>query len=410
VLINPSTRRQFLTTAAASSVMTFGGTVPAFLRQAAAEGRDDGRILVVVEMAGGNDGLNTVVPYDNDAYRKARPKLAIPKSDVLTIKDGLGLNPALSGFADLLQDGRLTIVQGVGYPNPNRSHFESMDIWHTCQRKEDNRIDGWLGRYLAETTATDFSDPAALHIGEDQQPFALMSRDIRVSSIRSLDQFRLEGNDSKQFRQVVKELSDARRESGNDLLGFVQSSTSSAIVASERIEAAGMKYQPSKPYPQNGLSKKLETVAKLISSGLKTPVYYVQINGFDTHAQQAGAHTSLLRQVSDSVSAFIGDMVAHGHGDRVLCLCFSEFGRRVEENASEGTDHGTAGPMFLAGTQVNPGLIGEHPNLNNLKDGDVQHHTDFRQIYAAVLTRWLSCDAEAALKGRFTAVDAIKQS
>ena len=410
MLTFPKTRRQFLTTTAASSVMTFGGTVPAFLSQAVAKSRDDGRILVVVEMAGGNDGLNTVIPFDNDEYHKARPTLALPKSDVVTINDSLGLNPALTGFADLLQDGRLAIVQGVGYPNPNRSHFESMDIWHTCQRKDENRIDGWLGRYLAKTTATDFSDPAALHIGEDKQPFALMSRDVRVPSIRSLDQFRLEGSESQQFRQVVKELADARRESNNDLLGFVQSSTSSAIVASERVEAAGMKYQPSKLYPQHGLSKKLETVAKLISSGLKTPVYYVQINGFDTHAQQAGAHTSLLRQVSESVSSFINDIVAHGHGDRVLCLCFSEFGRRVEENASEGTDHGTAGPIILAGTQVNAGLIGKHPALDNLKDGDLQHHTDFRQVYSTVLTQWLNCDAESVLKGTFAPVNFIKRS
>ncbi len=387
--------------------MAFGATAPAFLQKAAAGGKNDGRILVVVEMAGGNDGLNTVVPFSDDDYRKARPKLAMSKSDVLSISDSIGLNPALNGFADLLEDGHLAIIQGVGYPNPNRSHFESMDIWHTCQRKDENRIDGWLGRYLAETATIDHGDPAALHIGEDKQPFALMTRDVRVPSIRSLDQFRLDGTESGQFKQAVKELSDARRDSSNDLLGFVQSSTSSAIVASERIEAAGMKYQPSKPYPQNGLAKKLETVAKLINSGLQTPVYYVQINGFDTHAQQAGAHTSLLRQVGDSVNTFLNDMIAHGHGERVLCLCFSEFGRRVQENASEGTDHGTAGPMFLAGTKVKPGLIGKHPSLSNLKDGDLQYHTDFRQVYTTVLTQWLNCDAEAALKGKFAAIDAI---
>ena len=409
MLSHSTTRRQFLSSAAATSVMTFGATAPAFLQQAAAGGKDDGRILVVVEMAGGNDGLNTVVPFSDDEYMKARPKLAVSKSDVLSINDTLGFNPALNGFADLLEDGHLSIVQGVGYPDPNRSHFESMDIWHTCQRKDETRIDGWLGRYLAQTIGANGSDPAALHIGEDKQPFALMSRDVRVPSIRSLDQFRLDGTDSGQFKQAVKELSDARRDSGNDLLGFVQSSTSSAIVASERIEAAGMKYQPSKPYPQNGLAKKLETVAKLINSGLKTPVYYVQINGFDTHAQQNAAHASLLRQVGDSVSAFVYDMIAHGHGDRVLCLCFSEFGRRVQENASEGTDHGTAGPMFLSGTKVKPGLIGKHPSLSNLKDGDLQYHTDFRQVYSTVLTQWLNCDAEAALKGKFKAVDAINQ-
>lgn len=404
-----STRRCFLSaTATASTILTFGSPAPAFLRQAAASGRHEGRILVVVEMAGGNDGLNTVIPYTEDNYRKSRPKLAIAAADVLKIKDDLGLHPVMTDFADLLEAGHLAIVQGVGYENPNRSHFESMDIWHTCQRKDANRIDGWLGRYLQTSGGGTSSDPPGLHLGEDKQPFALMSRDVRVPSIRSLEQFRLNGNDSQLFREAVHELADARRNSSNDLLGFVQSSTSSAIRASERIEAAGMQYQPAKEYPASGLANKLQVVARLIHSGLATPVYYLQINGFDTHAQQAGAHQSLLRQVSEGVTAFVNDMIAHGHGDRVLCLCFSEFGRRVQENASEGTDHGTAGPVFLAGTQVKPGLIGKHPSLNELQDGDLQHHTDFRQVYATVLERWLGCESKEILLGQFAPVDAIR--
>ena len=314
----------------------------------------------------------------------------------------------MSGFADLLEAGHLAVVQGVGYPEPNRSHFESMDIWHSCQRKDQNRTDGWLGRYLQQSGAAKLPDPAGLHLGEDKQPFALMSRDVRVPSIRSLDEFRLAGSDSPRFRQAVKELADARRGGSNDLLNFVQTSTSSAITASERIEAAGMKYNPSQAYPQNALAQKLQTVAKLISSGLKTSVYYVQIGGFDTHAQQPNAHAVLLRYVSNSVTTFVNDLQAHGHADRVLCLCFSEFGRRVKENASEGTDHGTAGPVLLAGTQVQPGLFGNHPSLSDLKDGDLQYHTDFRQIYATVLERWLNTDSELALKGRFQPIDALR--
>ncbi|APZ95197.1 DUF1501 domain-containing protein [Fuerstiella marisgermanici] len=403
-----SSRRQFLTTsAAATSVLTFGRRAPAFLQQAAADSQSDGRILVVVEMAGGNDGLNTVVPYTDDEYRKARPELAIGKSDVLKINDNLGLHPVMTGFADLLEAGHLSIIQGVGYDNPNRSHFESMDIWHTCQRKDENRIDGWLGRYLQEAGQATSSDPAGLHLGEDKQPFALMSRDARVPSIRSLDQFRLNGNETAAFRKAVRELADARRDGGNDLLSFVQSSTSSAITASERIEVAGMNYKPSGEYPSTALANKLQTVAKLINSGLTTPVYYVRIDGFDTHAQQDGAHQSLLRQVSDGVSTFLKDMMAHGHGDRILCLCFSEFGRRVAENASKGTDHGTAGPVFLTGTHVKAGLIGQHPSLRDLQDGDLKHHTDFRQVYATVLERWLKCDSKAILRGKFNPLNAL---
>ncbi|MCP4174783.1 MAG: DUF1501 domain-containing protein, partial [Fuerstiella sp.] len=230
--MNSSSRRQFLSsTATASAVMTFGSTAPGFLQQAAAEKQKDGRILVVVEMAGGNDGLNTIIPFDHDAYQKARPKLAIGKSDVLAIADGLGFHPVMGGFAELLEAGHLAVVQGVGYDSPNRSHFESMDIWHTCQRKTEPRTDGWLGRYLEVTGGGTTSDPPGLHLGRNKQPFALMSRDVRVPSVRSLEQFRLNGTDNKTFKQAVRDLAGAQRESGNDLLGFVQSSTSSAIAA-----------------------------------------------------------------------------------------------------------------------------------------------------------------------------------
>lgn len=405
--MTPLSRRQFLTSAAATSaVMTFGDAAPAFLHSAADQSTESQRILVVVEMAGGNDGLNTVVPFADPAYRDARQKLAIPGTDVLNIADGLGFHPALSGFAELLEAGHLAVVQGVGYSNPNRSHFESMDIWHTCLRSDQNRQDGWLGRFL-ESGDSASQDPAALHLGSDKQPFALMSRDVRVPSINSLDQFRLNGTESHQFRRAVEALTEVRRDDTNDLLGFVKSSTSSAIAASKRIESAGMKYKPSGEYPRTDLAQKLQTVARLISSGLQTPVYYVRIDGFDTHSNQANAHSSLLRQVGDSVSSFLNDMIAHDSGDRVLVMCFSEFGRRVRENASEGTDHGVAGPMFLAGTQVNAGLIGRHPSLSDLDQGDLKHHIDFRQVYATVLEKWMGCRSDEILHGQFDVIPAI---
>lgn len=404
----PFNRRNFLRRAgAASAVLTLSGTAPAFLHAAAQENKSD-RILVVVELAGGNDGLNTIVPFADDNYRKLRPKLALPKSGVLEINDGLGFHPSLRGFADLLEAGRLAVVQGVGYDNPNRSHFESMDIWHTCLRKDEVRNDGWLGRFLDSSGRVVGGDPGGIHLGADKQPFALMSRTVRVPSIRTLDQFRLEGNSNEQFRMAVRELADARRGDENDLLNFVQSSTSSALTASERIDSAGKSYTPAEAYPQTQMGEKLQTIAKLINSGLQTAVYYVQLDGFDTHALQPDAHAGLLRQVGDAVSTFVKDLVAHGRGDQVMLMCFSEFGRRVAENASEGTDHGTAGPMFLAGTKVRPGLIGKHPKLSDLQDGDLKHHTDFRQVYATVLENWLGCDSRRILKGRYEPVDGIR--
>ncbi len=361
-------------------------------------------MLVVVEMAGGNDGLNTVVPHSDAGYKKARQQIGITKSDTLAVTESIGLHPSLRGLADLLEQGRFAVVQGVGYENPNRSHFESMDIWHSCLRKSDPRHDGWIGRFLEAANLQQLRDPSALHLGSEKQPFALMSRNIRVPSIQSLEQFRLRAGDSPGFRQAVRELADQSREGENDLLGFVQSSTSSALAASERMESAGVKYKPSESYPTSGLGKKLETVAKLIASGLQTKVYYVRIDGFDTHANQPDAHAALLREVSESVSTLIRDANAHGVGDRVLVMCFSEFGRRVAENASDGTDHGTAGPVLLAGNKVKAGLIGEHPSLTDLDNGDLKHHTDFRQVYAAILEDWLSCPSESVLGGKYEPV------
>ncbi len=407
-----NSRRSFLKNSTGSAVLTFGGFAPVALQQAAVRAAGSGanseRVLVVIELAGGNDGLNTVVPFADETYRKLRPKLAVAKSDTLAINGELGFHSALRGFADLLEAGKLAIVQGVGYPDPNRSHFESMDIWHTCQRKNDIRTDGWLGRFLEEQTDADGGDPAALHLGHDKQPFSVMSRKVRVPSIRSLEQFRLQGADDADFRKAVQELADARRGEGNDLLNFVQSSTSSAITASERLSSTGKSYASTVTYPGNGLGEQLQTVARLMSSGLKTSIYYLQLNGFDTHSQQPGAHEGLLRQLGDSVKAFLDDVDQMKKSDAVTVMAFSEFGRRVEENASEGTDHGTAGPMFLAGNAVKSGLVGELPSLQKLRDGDLQHHTDFRQVYAAVIENWFQCESGKILKGDFKPVDVFR--
>ena len=396
-------RRTFLggTAAGAAAVMTFDSLAPSVLCRAAAASRTDERVLVVVEMAGGNDGLNTVIPHSDGGYREARPTIGINKSDALAVTSDIGLHPSLRGFADLLEENSFAVVQGVGYENPNRSHFESMDIWHSCQRKGEPRQDGWVGRYLEAAGLGESRDPSALHLGSEKQPFALTSRTVRVPSIQSLEQFRLRSGDSPGFRDAVRQLAATTREGGNDLLGFVQSSTSSAIAASERMESAGMKYKPSSSYPTSRLGRKMQTVAQLIAAGLQTRVYYVRIDGFDTHASQPDAHAALLREVSEAVSTLVRDVGAHGDGDRVLVMCFSEFGRRVAQNASDGTDHGTAGPILLAGNQVNAGLIGKHPSLTDLDHGDLKHHTDFRQVYAAVLEKWLACSSQAVLGKEF---------
>ncbi|MDG2358832.1 MAG: DUF1501 domain-containing protein [Planctomycetaceae bacterium] len=404
-----TTRRSFLTqTIGTSAVVSLGAAVPEFLLQAgvAASQPNDETILVMVQLSGGNDGLNTVAPFTQNAYRKARPTLAVQSSDALKIDSSYGFHPAAQGLSRLLEENRLSIIQGVGYANPNRSHFESMDIWHTCRRKTAVRTDGWLGRYLEANQSGQALDLPAIHLGHEKQPLALSSQSIRVPSVKSLDRFRLK-DQSKKLSEAVTRIGGTTS-SGDDLLGFVQSSTGSALSASQQIEAASGNYKPGITYPDSGLAQKLKTVAQLIDSGLKTRIYYVTLDGFDTHSRQAPAHAALLRELSGALESFVTDLNEHGHGDRVLTMSFSEFGRRLKENASEGTDHGAAAPVFLAGNRVAPGLIGKHPSLTDLQDGDVKFHTNFRQVYATILDKWLGVESAPILGGKFASVPALQ--
>lgn len=416
-----TTRRKFLWSAGqAATVMAVGSQTPWFWREAAATqlaasrlasigGATDESVLVVLQLSGGNDGLNTLVPYRHDAYRRARPKLAIPASDVLKVDDELGWHPAAKGWAKLLESQRLAVLQGVGYPEPNRSHFESLDIWHTCQRKGNPRTTGWLGRGFDTLAKRGDVDTPGLHLGDGKQPLALAAARVRVPSIASPEKFRLREGSSA-VAAAIRELGMAQRPdaaAADSLLGFVQTSASAAISASDRITAALRDYQPAAPYPDHGLGQKFKTVAQFILAGLPTRVYYLELDGFDTHSQQPAAHAALLEQASGAMAAFLDDLQKQGVADRVLVMCFSEFGRRVAENASEGTDHGAAAPLFLAGNRVRSGVIGKLPSLTDLDDGDLKFHTDFRQVYAAVLENWLRWDSREVLGGGFEPVAAI---
>lgn len=389
-------------------MVSLGTAAPQFLMEACATDTKSNtdNVLVVVQLSGGNDGLNTVAPFTEEAYRKARPTLAVAADDALKIDRFYGFHPAAQGLSSLLESNRLAVIQGVGYANPNRSHFESMDIWHTGRRKTVVRNDGWLGRYLDQSLKNGNHDLPAIHLGHEKQPLALNSQHVRVPSVGSLDRFRLKEN-AGQLRQTVREISGTPS-AENDLLGFVKTSTGSALSASQQIEAASGSYKTDVRYPESHLGQKLKTVAQLIDAGLKTRIFYVTLDGFDTHSRQAAAHAALLREFSGALDAFVRDLDSHGHGDRVLTLAFSEFGRRLQENASEGTDHGAAAPVFLAGSQVKAGLIGSHPSLTDLQDGDIRFHTDFRQVYATLLDRWLEVDSVPVLGGRFNPVPALK--
>jgi uncharacterized protein (DUF1501 family) len=282
-----------------------------------------------------------------------------------------------------------------------------MDIWQTCQRKGSPRSTGWLGRFLdASRKPTDIDAPA-VHVGPEKQPLALAAESVRVPSFASPESFRLNDGDNGKLGAAIRELSNRGEGQSDPLLSFVQSSTQSALATSDRIAKALRNYQTPIKYPESALAKNLKTIAQLIDAGLKTRVYYVELDGFDTHSQQPAAHAALLQQLGDAMRAFVDDVEHYGHGKRTLVMTFSEFGRRVAENASQGTDHGAAAPMFLAGTRVRAGLVGEHPNLDELEDGDIKFHTDFRQVYATLLERWLGWSGKSVLGGTFKPIDSL---
>lgn len=406
-------RRDFLKT---SSLIGFGLTVPVFLgRTAVAAGpahkpgaKDT--ILVVVQLTGGNDGVNTVIPFGDPEYAKLRPTIQIPKDQIRKIDQSIGLHPAMEGMSKLLEDRALCIVQGVGYPNPSQSHFRSMDIWHAASTKEQ-LTEGWLGNTLKVQPAGAFHVAA----GNESAPLALTGAPARVPTITSLQDFQLRtsaanAKDGKAQRQVIENAAKMPT-SQPGLLDFVQKTALNTYASSQRLQEIGKDYQPKEPYPQTGLANRLKLVAQLINAGLGARIFYVSIDGFDTHANQggiAGEHANLLSEVSGAITAFFKDLAARGHRDRVLVMTFSEFGRRAYENGSKGTDHGAGAPMLLVGGKVKPGLVGEHPALSKLDMGNLKHSIDFRQVYAAVLDQWLGISSEKVLGEKYKAVDILR--
>jgi uncharacterized protein (DUF1501 family) len=411
------TRRDFLRLGG-STLLACGTAVPSFLARSAlaldgAPGRPRGRVLVVLQLDGGNDGLNTVVPFRDDAYRRARPRLALPVGQVLRLNDDLGLHPSLAGLKRLYDDRRLAVVQAVGYPNPNRSHFESMAIWHTARPDPVRETPGWLAGCLDRRFAAAGPDSPALNVGGPSLPQALTGGGRHVPSLSSPEQLRRrlglsEADGAAAQRAALDAVSGRRSGAPGSLLQFVERTAVVTYASSARLEAVLRDERASGGYPEFfGLARRLRLIAQLIKSGMGTSLYYTALGGFDTHSGQLGTHAGLLREVGDSLRAFLDDLDRSGDGGRVLVLVFSEFGRRLRENGSGGTDHGTAAPVLLAGRPVRPGLHGPNPNLTDLHDGDPRFAIDFRRAYAAVLDRWLGCPADAVLGGHFEPLPVI---
>ncbi|MFO0950393.1 MAG: DUF1501 domain-containing protein [Isosphaeraceae bacterium] len=416
----PAHRRDFLRSSlAASTLVSMGApTVPAFLGRSALAATADGaqgrgeRVLVVVQLLGGNDGLNTVVPFGMDGYARQRRALRVPTPQIHKLSKDVGLHPSMGGMAKLAEDGRLAVVQGVGYPNPDRSHFRSMEIWESARLDPKALDTGWLGRALDARETKPGEDVPAIHLGTRELPLAMRSKRTEVPSVASLDQYRLQipGSDAdrRASRDALDRLAAAERPADDPLLGFVRRSTLTAYASSRRLEQVTRAKGDGSTYPNFGLARRLEQVAQLIKAGFGTRIFYTSLDGFDTHANQLGTHAALLTELSDSLLAFHKDLAAAGQAERVAVLTFSEFGRRAGENASFGTDHGAAAPVFVTGPVARPGLVGDHPSLEKLDDGDLIHHTDFRRVYAALLERWLGVPAEPVLGPGFAPIDLFR--
>jgi uncharacterized protein (DUF1501 family) len=450
--ITLQTRREFLRTTVLGSALSW--TVPAFLAdtfaalqtQAADSATQittgkDSTILVVLQMAGGNDGINTVVPYSNDFYHKARPKIGLSAQQILKLNDDIGFHGSLGGFKNLYDSGNLAVIQGVGYPNPNRSHFRSTEIWQTASDSERIEKYGWLGRYF--DNACQGADPAVGVTIGSQLPEAFFAKHPKGICFNNPQdyRFRADGNGTEESYKKLNELemsaplpdggtnmmsdgssgdmlnsggSIASLPAGMPMTGgravdFITRTALDAQMSSDEIRGIAARVKNTAVYPNSPLANSLKMVAKLIGGGLPTRIYYVSQGGYDTHTNQINSQQRLLQDLGDSTKAFVDDMKAQGNMQRVLVMTFSEFGRRVNENANGGTDHGAAAPMFIVGNQVKGGLLGQYPSLapQDLYQGDIKYNVDFRSVYAGVLESWLKTKSAPILGKQFSPLQVV---
>jgi uncharacterized protein (DUF1501 family) len=396
------TRRQFLVRSLqGSSLVALSTVVPGFIArtaQAAKPGKEN--ILVVLEMTGGNDGLNMVIPYADDLYHKFRPTLRQTKEQVIRLDDHVGLHKGMQGFRSMWDEGQLAVVQGVGYPNPQRSHFEAMDIWHSADPNLRTNT-GWLGRAAVEIK--DNGAVPILHIGNTKTPLATVGAPGGGAvSVNDKNSFRLElgGGPAKQQttrRKLIDDLAQPSAKASDDnLMTFVQRRQVQTFTAVETLRDL-LEGPNAVGRWGNGLNQKLQLIAGLISRGFGTRVFYISLDGFDTHSEQSLPHNNLLADLADSVNNFFRTLKSSADDTRVRLMTFSEFGRRTQENSSRGTDHGAASCLFVSGPSVKGGVVGKHPSLADLDAGDLKFHTDFRRIYATQLDNWLGCDSKAVL-------------
>ena len=407
-----TTRREFLGVAGLSFV-SLGAFAPRLFAQAAQESAaaaKNDRVLVVVELSGGNDGLNTLIPFENDLYYKNRRVLGIPKANVHKLAEGIGLHPSLEPLAELYKEGRLSVVQGVGYPEPDRSHFRSMEIWQTASIEKIAPLTGWLGRVVDQLPQQ--ADAAALPglAFTGSLPQACHSEKTVMPVIGELATFaNAEQPEQKEIalRRKSSTASGKTTGPGNGPVQFLRNQSAAVYRTVDKLKVASEKYKSTVEYPGSPLGGQLKHAAQILAGDLGVRVMYTSQDGYDTHSNQLEQHAGLLADLAASLAAFDKDLQNLGLADQVAVVVFSEFGRRVDENASSGTDHGAASCLFVAGAKVKGGLCGEYPRLNKLKEGDLIFNTDFRSVYATLLDKWLGCESKKILGSEFPALNFV---
>lgn len=408
-------RRDLLkTTLGVPILMSLKSVAPNSLTRAAmavAPRRDDrNTVLVVVQLSGGNDGLNTMVPYGDDEYARNRPTLSLPPKDLHKIDSFVGFHPRMAAFMRLYKEGHLSIIQAVGYPNSDRSHDGAMRVWHTADPDQSNRQTGWLGRAADCILQPGMTTVPAVFVGPIACPFGLNAEHAIIPSIQSANDLTIKPIQNESQSKYINKL--PRVEKGDILLNLLQESMLNANAISKRIETAARASSKTSEYPSFRLAGHLCTIAQLIRADVGIRIFFAElggggIGGFDNHANQLGNHCALLHQLSESLAAFIDDLKSDKLLDRVLLMTFSEFGRTVRENGRRGTGHGAAAPIFLAGGKLKSGIIGLHPSLIDLDNDGLNFHTDFRSVYATILDKWLGFESCIVLGRQYEPLDIL---
>ncbi|RFS22622.1 DUF1501 domain-containing protein [Chitinophaga silvatica] len=387
-------RRKFLQVGSLASASLM---LPKFLK--AMEARPlvpaGNKVLVIIQLSGGNDGLNTIVPYRNDIYYRERPTLSLKQDGILRLNDELGIHAKLKGFKSLYDDGMLGVLNNVGYPNPDRSHFRSMDIWQSGSPASEYWTDGWIGRYLDAQCKGCDKPTQALEIDDT---LSLAMKGNSNKGLALTDPARLYGtSNDKYFTDLLQQRTNDDHEHSN--VDYLYKTMRETVSSASYIQQQFKSFQTTASYPNTELGRDMKTIASLILSDINTKVFYVSHGSFDTHVNQQDQQARLFNQLSDAVTAFTDDLKQHHRFEDVVVVTFSEFGRRVSQNASGGTDHGTANNMFVIGGNLKQaGVLNDGPNLQQLKDGDLQYSVDFKSVYATLLANWLHANDKEILK------------